>query len=350
VLEEEDFNTTYTSTQPLIGDQSRKVNISRQDSHLNIQIQDTSKTTNTDLHTYSYSRHRDGATGIMDGTQFIEDQSQYLQSHSRPNSNAPSRNPSPGNGNASGSSGGVGGGGGRRPRGRGASGYKNHEGGEESVPGNGNGNGPSGGGGRRKSRGLGGNRDPQSHGREPSGNADQGGSTFNSGAAPAGGRRQAAKRAFGGRLTSGDGEGAPFGAPAGAGAGLSANAAPFTPGGPVPIPAGGPRAARISQPKEKEREKEKPAPKPKKEANDLTSHLIQLLKTAPYPDCPICYSAVHPMQPTWSCSVSTLPGGGEKNGVNECCWTTFHLKCIKAWAAKSKFTSAKPSMFMLMTR
>ncbi|KAJ7136015.1 hypothetical protein C8R44DRAFT_609441 [Mycena epipterygia] len=74
------------------------------------------------------------------------------------------------------------------------------------------------------------------------------------------------------------------------------------------------------------RPKHKPAPV----ADDLTSILTAALGTAPYPDCPICFSAVHPAQPTWSCSPS-IP----VLETQQYCWTTFHLKCIRSWAAKS---------------
>ncbi|KAJ7627599.1 hypothetical protein DFH06DRAFT_730947 [Mycena polygramma] len=71
-------------------------------------------------------------------------------------------------------------------------------------------------------------------------------------------------------------------------------------------------------------------PKPAPVADDLTSILTTALSTPPYPDCPICFSAVHPAQPTWSCSPS-IP----VLETQQYCWTTFHLKCIRSWAAKS---------------
>ncbi|KAF8189869.1 hypothetical protein K438DRAFT_1538416, partial [Mycena galopus ATCC 62051] len=71
-------------------------------------------------------------------------------------------------------------------------------------------------------------------------------------------------------------------------------------------------------------------PKPAPVADDLTSRLTAALSTPPYPDCPICFSAVHPAQPTWSCSPS-IP----VLETQQYCWTTFHLKCIRSWAAKS---------------
>ncbi|KAI0072069.1 hypothetical protein K474DRAFT_456664 [Panus rudis PR-1116 ss-1] len=114
-------------------------------------------------------------------------------------------------------------------------------------------------------------------------------------------------------------------------------------------------------------DKPKKPPKPKPnlpKGDDLTSSLIRDLSTPPYPDCPICFSAIRPAQPTWSCSPSipvlgvgsggdggdersgggngrdggggtggTSTGGGNENA--QYCWTTFHLKCIRSWASKS---------------
>ncbi|TFK47511.1 hypothetical protein OE88DRAFT_1720598 [Heliocybe sulcata] len=76
---------------------------------------------------------------------------------------------------------------------------------------------------------------------------------------------------------------------------------------------------------------------PKKD--DLTSTLIHNLRTPPYPDCPICFSAINPFQPTWSCSpsipIAAAEGEDKENENMQCCWTTFHLKCIRSWASKS---------------
>ena len=84
-------------------------------------------------------------------------------------------------------------------------------------------------------------------------------------------------------------------------------------------------------------------------ADDLTSRLTRELSVRPYADCLICFAAIHPMQPTWSCS-PLLPisaatddeDGGKSGNVPpraaesaQCCWTTFHLKCIRSWAEKS---------------
>ncbi|KAL6303220.1 hypothetical protein BKA93DRAFT_788613 [Sparassis latifolia] len=80
--------------------------------------------------------------------------------------------------------------------------------------------------------------------------------------------------------------------------------------------------------------------------DDLTSTLIRALSTRPYPDCLICFSEIHPAQPTWSCSpllpatatVDAEDGDEPKDKAEDsmrCCWTTFHLKCIRPWAVKS---------------
>ncbi|KZT70504.1 hypothetical protein DAEQUDRAFT_708602 [Daedalea quercina L-15889] len=79
--------------------------------------------------------------------------------------------------------------------------------------------------------------------------------------------------------------------------------------------------------------------------DDLTSRLIYELSTPPFPDCLICFAPIHPAQPTWSCSPSNPiaatdddASGSEGRRAGEtaqCCWTTFHLKCIRSWAAKS---------------
>ncbi|KAF9487195.1 hypothetical protein BDN71DRAFT_1458737 [Pleurotus eryngii] len=62
--------------------------------------------------------------------------------------------------------------------------------------------------------------------------------------------------------------------------------------------------------------------------DDLTSKLIYTLSTPPYADCPICFAAIHPAQPVWSCLPSVNDGPS-------CCYTPFHLKCVRSWAAKS---------------
>ncbi|KAF9220771.1 hypothetical protein BS17DRAFT_713315 [Gyrodon lividus] len=69
--------------------------------------------------------------------------------------------------------------------------------------------------------------------------------------------------------------------------------------------------------------------------DDLTSTLTRALRTPPYPDCPICFNPIRPEQPTWSCSLSTRTLADDNQEESHCCWTTFHLKCIRSWADKS---------------
>jgi len=71
--------------------------------------------------------------------------------------------------------------------------------------------------------------------------------------------------------------------------------------------------------------------------DDLVSTLSRGLSTPPFTDCPICFSGIHPAQPTWSCSPSipvVLPEGSSFAEA-QYCWTTFHLKCIRSWSEKS---------------
>lgn len=72
-------------------------------------------------------------------------------------------------------------------------------------------------------------------------------------------------------------------------------------------------------------------------ADDLASILTHALRTPPYPDCPICFSSIHPAQPTWSCSPSIPVIRADDASVEgqQYCWTTFHVKCIRSWASKS---------------
>ncbi|KAF8830242.1 hypothetical protein HHX47_DHR2000463 [Lentinula edodes] len=71
------------------------------------------------------------------------------------------------------------------------------------------------------------------------------------------------------------------------------------------------------------------------DAGDLTSNLIRELSTRPYPDCLICFSPIHPQQPTWSCSPLIPMLEAEAAHQSQYCWTTFHLKCIREWAGKN---------------
>ncbi|KAG9017164.1 hypothetical protein FRB90_001516 [Tulasnella sp. 427] len=79
---------------------------------------------------------------------------------------------------------------------------------------------------------------------------------------------------------------------------------------------------------------------------DLTSRLTASFSRSAAaedaPECPICFNSISPGAPTWSCTpaesnpktYSADPVHLE-HGASACCWTTFHLKCIKAWASKS---------------
>ena len=89
---------------------------------------------------------------------------------------------------------------------------------------------------------------------------------------------------------------------------------------------------------------EKPQPKPRRQpreppGDDLTSTLTHALRTPPFADCSICFNPIRPEQATWSCSpLTSFPGGtvDDKDAEgSHCCWNTFHLKCIRAWAEKS---------------
>ena len=69
--------------------------------------------------------------------------------------------------------------------------------------------------------------------------------------------------------------------------------------------------------------------------DDLASSLIRDLSSPPYPDCPICFSAIRPEQAIWSCSPSIPIIVSNGAQVREYCWSSFHLKCIRSWAEKS---------------
>ncbi|KAF8738861.1 R3H domain, partial [Rhizoctonia solani] len=75
-----------------------------------------------------------------------------------------------------------------------------------------------------------------------------------------------------------------------------------------------------------------PAPPPPT-SGDLTSRLIySLTHKHDAVDCPICFNPVHPAQPIWSCAPPPTSIG---DAPATCCWTIFHMKCIKEWARKS---------------
>lgn len=60
-------------------------------------------------------------------------------------------------------------------------------------------------------------------------------------------------------------------------------------------------------------------PKPSVDVPDLTARLTHSLTVPPYSECVICFSAIHPQQPTWSCTPS--------EETNRCCYGVFHNKC-----------------------
>ncbi|KAG8216585.1 hypothetical protein J3R82DRAFT_6769 [Butyriboletus roseoflavus] len=72
--------------------------------------------------------------------------------------------------------------------------------------------------------------------------------------------------------------------------------------------------------------------------DDLTSTLTHALRTPPFPDCSICFNPIRPEHSTWSCSPPTSTEARTEDKDTEgshCCWNTFHLKCIRAWAEKN---------------
>lgn len=98
-------------------------------------------------------------------------------------------------------------------------------------------------------------------------------------------------------------------------------------------------------------------------ADTLAGRLIKSLRTPPFADCPICFNSIHPAQPIWCCGptidsntvseyriiclsfalgrlqvrTSDASEGDDSEDASDtqCCWTPFHLKCIRAWATKS---------------
>lgn len=81
-----------------------------------------------------------------------------------------------------------------------------------------------------------------------------------------------------------------------------------------------------------------------KEADDLASKLMRGLSRRPFLECPICFSALTPSQAIWSCSptIYTAPKSSSSSSTlassvadNSCCYTPFHLACIKDWSRRS---------------
>lgn len=69
----------------------------------------------------------------------------------------------------------------------------------------------------------------------------------------------------------------------------------------------------------------------------LTASFSRSASAEDAPDCSICLNPIAPGAPTWSCTPQTseLDPAHAEHGSSSCCWSSFHLKCIKAWAAKS---------------
>lgn len=79
-----------------------------------------------------------------------------------------------------------------------------------------------------------------------------------------------------------------------------------------------------------------------KEAKDLTSRLEAAFARGATeeetPECPICFNTISPGAPIWSCTLNSVSNPDpvhEEHGSGSCCWTPFHLKCIKSWASKT---------------
>ncbi|KAG8719431.1 FKBP12-associated protein [Ceratobasidium sp. 395] len=81
-----------------------------------------------------------------------------------------------------------------------------------------------------------------------------------------------------------------------------------------------------------------PAPPPPPTSGDLTSRLIySLTHKEDAVDCPICFNPVHPTQPIWSCAPPPIdPLEDPSAAPATCCWTIFHMRCIKQWAQNKR--------------
>lgn len=71
-----------------------------------------------------------------------------------------------------------------------------------------------------------------------------------------------------------------------------------------------------------ERQQRSSRPVPPKE-DTLTNRLIHSLRTPPYADCPICFNAIFPGQPTWSCSPSS-----EGIGMSTTLHNVLNAQCV----------------------
>ncbi|QRV73787.1 shuttle craft protein [Ceratobasidium sp. AG-Ba] len=84
-------------------------------------------------------------------------------------------------------------------------------------------------------------------------------------------------------------------------------------------------------------------PPPPPTSGDLTSRLIySLTHKEDAVDCPICFNPVHPAQPIWSCAPApATPLDDPSAAPSTCCWTIFHMRCIKQWAQKLNALSSR---------
>nr|XP_031857852.1 uncharacterized protein CI109_006724 [Kwoniella shandongensis]KAA5524924.1 hypothetical protein CI109_006724 [Kwoniella shandongensis] len=102
--------------------------------------------------------------------------------------------------------------------------------------------------------------------------------------------------------------------------------------------------------KEVAKKVEKREKRNKDEPDDLVSRLIRGLKNRPFLECPICFNAITPSQPVWSClppdhppelstpaALALNPITGSTNSSNHytACYTPFHIDCIRDWANRS---------------
>ncbi|WVQ85287.1 hypothetical protein IAT38_007452 [Cryptococcus sp. DSM 104549] len=95
---------------------------------------------------------------------------------------------------------------------------------------------------------------------------------------------------------------------------------------------------------------EKPERKKPVESDDLVTRLTKGLKSRPFVECPICFNAITPSQPIWSCLPPDRPpepsksqtldpnpitGSTAASNHYSACYTPFHLDCIRSWSDRS---------------
>ncbi|KAK8847697.1 hypothetical protein IAR55_005556 [Kwoniella newhampshirensis] len=88
----------------------------------------------------------------------------------------------------------------------------------------------------------------------------------------------------------------------------------------------------------------------KDEPDDLVSKLTRGLKNRPFLECPICFNAITPSQPVWSClppdhppepstsadlTLNPITGSTASSNHYSACYTPFHMDCIRDWANRS---------------